>query len=127
MTYAQPGQQGSVVSFKSRYDNFIGGAWVPPVEGRYFENVTPVTGQVYCEVARSSAADIEAALDAAHAARQAWGATSVVERSNMLLQIADRVEQNLEMLAVAETWKNGKSMLERSTTEVAPQPHTCIP
>ena len=65
MTYAQPGQEGSVVSFKPRYDNFIGGEWVAPADGRYFENVTPVTGQVYCEVARSSAADVEKALDAA--------------------------------------------------------------
>jgi hypothetical protein len=93
MTYAQPGQEGSVVSFKSRYDNFIGGEWVAPADGRYFENVTPVTGQVYCEVARSSAADIEKALDAAHAARASWGATSVADRSNLLLKIADRVEQ----------------------------------
>ena len=112
MTYAQPGQEGSVVSFKSRYDNFIGGEWVAPADGRYFENVTPVTGQVYCEVARSSAADIEKALDAAHAARASWGATSVADRSNLLLKIADRVEQNLEMLAVAETWENGKAVRE---------------
>ena len=112
MTYAQPGQEGSVVSFKSRFDNFIGGEWVAPADGRYFENVTPVTGQVYCEVARSSAADIEKALDAAHAARASWGATSVADRSNLLLKIADRVEQNLEMLAVAETWENGKAVRE---------------
>ena len=74
--------------------------------------MTPVTGQVYCEVARSSAADIEKALDAAHAARASWGATSVADRSNLLLKIADRVEQNLEMLAVAETWENGKAVRE---------------
>ena len=103
MTYAQPGQEGSVVSFKSRYDNFIGGEWVAPADGRYFENVTPVTGQVYCEVARSSAADIEKALDAAHAARASWGATSVADRSNLLLKIADRVEQNLSLIHILLT------------------------
>ena len=112
MIYAQPGDAGSVVSFKPRYDNFIGGEWVPPVEGNYFENITPVTGMPYCEVARSTAADIEKALDAAHAAREAWGKTPVAERSNILLKIADRAEQNLEMLAVAETWENGKGIRE---------------
>ncbi|MDX5357796.1 MAG: aldehyde dehydrogenase family protein, partial [Rhodobacterales bacterium] len=81
--------------FKSRYDNFIGGQWVAPKSGRYMENISPVTGTVVCEVARSNAADIEAALDAAHAARRKWAATSVTERSNILLKIADRIEQNL--------------------------------
>ncbi|MCM3077650.1 aldehyde dehydrogenase [Brevibacillus invocatus] len=112
MIYAQPGQAGSKVTFKNRYDNYIGGKWVPPVKGEYFENVTPVTGKVFCEVARSTADDIELALDAAHEAKTAWGRTSVTERSNILLKIADRIEANLETLAVAETWDNGKPVRE---------------
>lgn len=118
MIYAQPGSEGAVVTFKPRYNNFIGGEWVAPVEGRYFENITPVTGQAFCEVARSSAADLELALDAAHAAKSAWGKTSVTERSNLLLKIADRVEQNLEMLAVAETWDNGKAVRETLNADI---------
>ena len=112
MIYTQPGQEGSVVSFKSRYENFIGGEWVAPAEGRYFENITPVTGKPFCEIAHSSAADVEKALDAAHAAREDWANTSVTDRANILLKIADRVEQNLETLAVAETWDNGKAVRE---------------
>jgi len=112
MIYAQPGQAGSKVTFKNRYDNFIGGKWVPPVKGEYFENVTPVTGKAFCEVARSTAEDIELALDAAHEAKTVWGRTSVTERSNILLKIADRIEANLELLAVAETWDNGKPVRE---------------
>lgn len=112
MIYQQPGEEGSIFTFKSHYDNFIGGEWVAPVEGRYFEDITPVTGQTFCNVARSSAADVEKALDAAHKAREAWGKTSVTERSNMLLKIADRVEQNLETLAYVETWENGKAIRE---------------
>ncbi|MBP2473415.1 aldehyde dehydrogenase [Crossiella equi] len=112
MAYARPGTEGSIVSFAARYDNFIGGKWVPPVEGRYFENPSPVTGQPFCEVARSGAADIELALDAAHAAADAWGRTSVTERSIILNRIADRIEENLEKLAVAETWENGKPVRE---------------
>lgn len=112
MIYAQPGQAGSKVTFKNRYDNYIGGKWVPPVKGEYFENVTPVTGKAFCEVARSTAEDIELALDAAHEAKAAWGRTSVAERSNILLKIADRMEANLELLAVAETWDNGKPVRE---------------
>lgn len=112
MIYAQPGQAGSKVTFKNRYDNYIGGKWVPPVKGEYFENVTPVTGKAFCEVARSTAEDIELALDAAHEAKAAWGRNSVAERSNILLKIADRMEANLELLAVAETWDNGKPVRE---------------
>jgi len=118
MIYAQPGADGSVITFKSRYNNFIGGEWVPPVEGKYFDNVTPVTGQAFCEIPRSSAADIELALDAAHAAKDAWGKTSVTERSNILLKIADRAEQNLEILSVAETWDNGKGIRETLNADV---------
>ncbi|KYH44336.1 aldehyde dehydrogenase [Branchiibius sp. NY16-3462-2] len=110
--YAAPGQEGSPVTYKSRYDNYIGGQWVPPVKGQYFENVSPVNGKVFCEVARSTADDIEKALDAAHAAAPAWGKTSVAERSNILNKIADRIEANLELLAVGETWDNGKPVRE---------------
>ncbi|MEX2105175.1 MAG: aldehyde dehydrogenase [Bacilli bacterium] len=112
MIYAQPGQVGSKVTFKKRYENFIGGKWTPPVNGQYFDNVTPVTGQAFCEVARSTADDIELALDAAHEAKSAWGRTSVAERAVILNKIADRMEANLELLAVAETWDNGKPVRE---------------
>ena len=112
MIYAQPGKDGSVVSFKSRYENYIGGEWVAPVKRQYFENITPVTGDTICEIPRSTAEDIELALDAAHKAAPAWGKTSTTERSNILLKIADRIEQNIEMLAVAETWDNGKAVRE---------------
>ncbi|MDQ0381459.1 aldehyde dehydrogenase [Amycolatopsis thermophila] len=112
MAYAKPGADGSVVSFAARYDNFIGGDWVAPAEGRYFENPSPVDGKVFCEVARSSAADIDLALDAAHAAAEKWGATSTTERANILNKIADRLEDHLEELAVAETWENGKPVRE---------------
>lgn len=112
MIYANPGQEGSKVTFKKKYDNYINGKWTAPVGGQYFENVTPVTGEVFCEVARSQAEDIEMALDAAHAAKDAWGKTSVAERANILNKIADRLEENLELLAVAETWDNGKAVRE---------------
>ena len=110
--YANPGTDGSVVSYKSRYENWIGGEWVAPVKGRYFENPSPVNGRTFCEVARSGAEDIELALDAAHAAAPAWGKTSVAERAQVLNKIADRIEANLEMLAVGETWENGKPVRE---------------
>ncbi|MDP9884578.1 aldehyde dehydrogenase [Sinomonas atrocyanea] len=110
--YAFPGTEGSKVTFKDRYENFIGGEWVAPVGGAYFENITPVTGKVFCEVARSQAADIDLALDAAHKAAPGWGKTSVAERALILHRIADRIEENLEMLAVAETWDNGKPVRE---------------
>ncbi|GAC1440366.1 MAG: aldehyde dehydrogenase family protein [Mycobacteriales bacterium] len=112
MEYAQPGTPGALVEFDARYDNYIGGKWVPPVKGQYFSNITPVTGKAFCEVARSTAEDIELALDAAHSAKDAWGRTSVTERSNILNKIADRVEANLEQLAVAECWENGKPVRE---------------
>ncbi|NLP49337.1 aldehyde dehydrogenase [Bacillus sp. RO1] len=118
MIYANPGEKDSKVSFKNRYDNYIGGEWVAPVKGEYFENVTPVTGQVFCEVARSTAEDIELALDAAHKAKSAWGQTSVAERANILNKIADRMEENLEMLAVAETWENGKPVRETMAADL---------
>jgi aldehyde dehydrogenase len=112
MVYAQPGTEGSIVNFARRYDNFIGGDWVAPAEGRYFDNPSPVTGQTFCEVARSTAPDIELALDAAHAAAGPWGRTSATERAVILNKIADRIEENLEKLAVAETWENGKPVRE---------------
>jgi len=112
MVYAQPGTEGSIVSYAPRYDNFIGGEWVAPAEGRYFENPSPVTGRTFCEVARSTAPDVERALDAAHAAAGAWGRTSPTERAVVLNKIADRIEENLEKLAVAETWENGKPVRE---------------
>ncbi|BEU02547.1 aldehyde dehydrogenase [Agarivorans sp. OAG1] len=112
MVYAQPGTEGSLITFKEKYNNFIGGDWVAPVNGQYFDNPSPVNGEVYCQVARSDADDIGLALDAAHAAKESWGSTSVTERSNMLLRIADRIEQNLEYLAVAEAWENGKAIRE---------------
>ncbi|MBN0986706.1 acetaldehyde dehydrogenase ExaC [Amphritea pacifica] len=118
MIYAQPGTEGSVVSFKERYANYIGGEWVAPVKGQYFQNTTPVTGEAFCEIPRSTEEDINLALDAAHAAKDAWGRTSVTERSNILLKIADRIEQNLEMLAVAETWDNGKAVRETLAADV---------
>lgn len=98
--------------FKKKYENYIGGKWVPPVAGNYFEDISPITGQAFTSVPRSDAQDIELALDAAHAARAAWGRTSAAERSNILLRIADRIEQNLERLAVAETIDNGKPLRE---------------
>jgi aldehyde dehydrogenase len=110
--FTPPNQQGSKVHFRSRYQNFIGGDWVRPAKGQYFEDITPVTGRAFCEVPRSTAEDIEKALDAAHAAKGAWGKTSPAERANVLNKIADRIEQNLEMLAVAETWDNGKPVRE---------------
>ena len=112
MIYANPGSEGSVVSFKERYDNYIGGEWVAPIKGRYFDNVSPVNGEVFCTVSRSSAEDVDLALDAAHRVAGEWGKTSATERSNILLKIADRLEQNIESLAVAETWDNGKAVRE---------------
>src|SRR6476659_1484578 len=98
--YARPGSPDAVMSFQPRYENFIGGEWVAPVKGQYFENTTPVTGQAFCEVARSTAEDIELALDAAHAAAPGWGKTSAGERAVILNKVADRIEENLEQLAV---------------------------
>ncbi len=104
--------------FKKRYDNFIGGQWVAPKSGKYFENTSPVTGQVLCEVARSNADDINAALDAAHAAKDKWGRTSVAERSLILNRIADVIEHNLPALARAETWDNGKPIRETTAADL---------
>jgi aldehyde dehydrogenase len=118
MLYIAPGQPDSKVNFKSRYGNFIGGNWVSPVKGQYFENLSPVNGKAFCEIPRSTAEDIELALDAAHAAKVAWGKTSVTARSNILLKIADRIEANLETLAVTETWDNGKAIRETLAADI---------
>jgi len=118
MIYANPGNENSVITFKPRYENYIGGKWVAPVKGNYFSNSTPVTSEVFCEVPRSSAEDIELALDAAHSAKAAWGKTSVQERSNILLAIADRIQDNLEALAIAETWDNGKPVRETLNADI---------
>ncbi|MBU0853866.1 MAG: aldehyde dehydrogenase family protein, partial [Gammaproteobacteria bacterium] len=118
MRYAHPGSEGAVVSFKSRYGNFINGEFVEPANGQYFTNLSPVNGQPIAEFPRSDAADIEKALDAAHAAADAWGKTSVQARSLILLLIADRIEQNLEMLAITETWDNGKAVRETLNADI---------
>ena len=103
---------------KSRYDNFIGGKWVAPVKGQYFKNSTPITGQEICEIARSSAEDIELALDAAHAAKEKWAQTSPIERARVLLKIADRIEENLDVLALCESIDNGKPLRETTNADV---------
>ena len=110
--YPAPGSPESPVSLEPRYENFIGGHWVAPVEGAYSANPSPATGQPFCEVARSTSEDIDLALDAAHAAREAWGETSTTDRAEVLNAIADAIEANLEMLAVAESWENGKPVRE---------------
>ena len=110
--YAQPGSAESSIEVKSRYGHYIGGEWVDPVKGQWFENISPVTGKPFTEVARGTAEDIEAALDAAHNAAPAWGRTSATDRSNVLLKIADVMAANLEDLAVIETWDNGKAVRE---------------
>ncbi|WP_288832714.1 aldehyde dehydrogenase family protein [uncultured Corynebacterium sp.] len=116
--YPNPGTEGSKVNFRKRYDNYIGGDWVAPAEGEYFDNITPVTGEVFCQVARGTAADVEKALDAAHAAAPAFGATSPAERALMLHRIADRMEEHLEEIAVAETWENGKAVRETLAADI---------
>ncbi|MCW0214162.1 MAG: aldehyde dehydrogenase family protein [Pseudonocardia sp.] len=116
--YAAPGDADSVVTFKPRYDHFIGGEYVAPAKGQYFENPTPITGQNFTEVARGTAEDVELALDAAHAAAPAWGRTSVAERANILNRMADRIEANLEMIAIAESWENGKACRETLAADI---------
>ena len=107
-----------VTPFRARYDNFIGGKWTAPVDGRYFDNISPINGKKICEVARSQAADIELALDAAHAARESWGRTSVAHRAFILNRIADRLEENLATVALAETWDNGKPIRETTAADI---------
>ncbi|KOG91536.1 aldehyde dehydrogenase, partial [Streptomyces varsoviensis] len=116
--YASPGSADAIVSYSSRYDHWIGGEYVPPKQGRYFENPTPVNGQAFTEIARGTAEDVEHALDAAHAAAPAWGRTPPAERATVLNRIADRMEANLEALAVAESWENGKPVREALAADI---------
>ena len=118
MLYAPPGADGAKLQFKARYDNFIGGEWVAPVRGEYFEVITPISGRPYTSVARSTAEDIELALDAAHAAAEKWGRTAAADRANILLKIADRIEANLEVIAYAETVDNGKPIRETLNADI---------
>ena len=112
------GRAGSPVELKERYENFIGGEWIAPTTGEYRENLTPSTGEPFCEVAHSGAQDIELALDAAHAAKDAWGARSPAERAAVLNAVADAIEENLEMLAVAESYENGKPVRETLAADI---------
>ncbi len=116
--YAMPNTPNAKLAFKPVYDNFINGKFVPPVKGRYFDVVTPIDGSAYTKAARSTAEDIELALDAAHAAADAWGRTSAGERANVLLKIADRLESKLELLAYAETVDNGKPIRETLNADI---------
>ncbi|ORA84417.1 aldehyde dehydrogenase [Mycobacterium malmoense] len=116
--FARPGAAGALMSYESRYQNFIGGQWVAPAGGRYFENPTPVTGQTFCEIPRSDEADVEKALDAAHAAAPAWGKAAPAERAAVLNKIADRIEENKTALAVAEVWDNGKPIREALAADI---------
>jgi aldehyde dehydrogenase len=117
-TYAAPGEAGSPVDLKPRYENFIGGHWVTPTKGEYVANMAPATGRPFTEVPRSSPEDIEFALDAAHVAKDDWGETSAAERSKVLNRIADAIEDNLEMLAVAESFDNGKPVRETLNADI---------
>src|ERR1700692_1265445 len=116
--FARPGSAGALMSYESRYDNFIGGEWVAPVAGRYFENLTPVTGQPFCDVARSDAADVEKALDADHGAARDGGKTPPADRAAILNKSADRIEANRESLALAEVWDNGKPIRETLAADI---------
>ena len=118
MAYALPGQPGALHTYHAQYNHYIGGQWVAPSGGEYFDVTTPITGKVYTQAARGTAADIEKALDAAHAAAQAWGNTSPTERSNILLQIADRIDANSELLAYVETIDNGKAIRETLAADI---------
>lgn len=104
--------------FRAQYQNFINGEWLPPIDGQYFENRSPLTDRVLCAVPRSNEKDIEAALDAAHAAKASWGKTSPAERANMLNRIADRIEANLKLIATAETLDNGKPIRETMAADI---------
>lgn len=118
ITSIQPSDLGSGHSFRRRYGNYIGGRWVEPASNAYFENVTPITGKPFCEIPRSNAADVEMALDAAHAAKDGWARTSPTQRAIILNQIAQRMEDNLDILALAETWDNGKPIRETTAADI---------
>jgi len=117
-TFEAPGTPGSPVAVKERYENFIGGEWIAPVDGEYRDNLSPATGLPISQVAHSGAQDIELALDAAHAAKDAWGERSTTERSAVLNAVADAIDENLEMLAVAESWENGKPVRETLAADI---------
>src|SRR4029079_11272380 len=117
-SFAAPGETESPVELKERYENFIGGKWVAPVNGEYSDNVTPANGERFNSVPRSTPADVELALDAAHAAKDAWGEASATERSRVLNKVADVIEQNAEMLAVVESWENGKPVRETLNADI---------
>lgn len=118
MRYKDPNTPESKIFFKTQYENFIDGQWLPPVNGDYFDNISPVNGQAFTRIPRSTAQDINLAVAAAHKAQVEWAKTSTVNRSNLLLQIADRIEQNLEILAIAETWDNGKPIRESLAADI---------
>src|SRR6202012_2954528 len=118
ITALRPGTYGFPVNIRKQYQNFIGGEWTKPASGSYFENVTPVTGQVLCEIPRSNAADIDKALDAAHAAKAEWGKTPPAVLAPIREQIAHPKEDNLEMLARVETWENGKAIRETMAADL---------
>jgi aldehyde dehydrogenase len=118
MKYVPPGQSGSIVAVAPRYENFIGGKWLAPTEGKYRVDLSPATAGAITEVAESTPADVELALDAAHAAKDAWGEASATERAKVLNAIADAIEQNKEMLAVAESWENGKPVRETLNADI---------
>src|SRR6202167_2010092 len=117
-TAVHPRKLRDQASFRRRYGNYIGGKWVEPASGQYFENITPITGKTFCEIPRSNAQDIERALDAAHAARESWGQTSPTHRANIMNQIAQVMEDNLSLLALAETWDNGKPIRETMAADL---------
>jgi len=117
-TYDAPGASGSPVQLEQRYENFIGGEWMAPTTGEYRDNLTPSTGEPFCEVAHSGAQDIELALDAAHAAKDDWGKRSPADRAAILNAIADAIDDNLEMLAVAESYENGKPVRETLAADI---------
>ena len=116
--YQAPGHADSPVQLKPRYENFIGGHWVPPVQGQYMQDLSPANARKFTEVPRSTKEDIELALDAAHASREAWGETSLTERARVLNRIADVIEEHTEELAVAETWDNGKPVRETLAADI---------
>jgi aldehyde dehydrogenase len=118
MNLADISKLGVKNPYKQRYDNYIDGKFVPPVNGEYFQNITPITGLPFCEIARSTAADIELALDAAHAAKDGWGKMAPAARAGVLNKIADRMEANLELLAIAETIDNGKPIRETTLADI---------
>jgi len=118
ITYAAPGRLDSLVELQDRYDNYIGGEWVPPTTGSYRENLTPSTGEPFCEVAFSDTADVELALDAAHAAKDGWAERSPTERAAVLEAVADAIDAHREMLAVAESYENGKPVRETLAADI---------